>query len=506
MNIAIDTIFNSDCSISSWRKKHGGKISSREITAACIDRIGQWNQVLNCFITVTPELAIAAANRADKCIKAGAHNAVTGTPIAHKDIFCTKGVLTTCASKILANFVSPYDATVVELADKAGLVSLGKTNMDEFAIGSSNETSYFGAVRNPWDLSRVPGGSSGGSAAAVAAGLVFAATASDTGGSIRQPAAFCGVTGFKPSYGTVSRYGMIAYASSLDQAGIIARSVADAAVLTDSFAGPDRRDSTSSKQPWTKVGDKISGSIDGFKIGIPWAFIRDLDASCQQSFATTLAVLEAQGAKLVTVDLPHASYGVAAYYVIACAEASANLARYDGVRYGYRCEAPQDLDDLYTRSRTIGFGSEVKRRILTGIYTLSTGYYDAYYERAQQIRSLISQDFTTAFASVDAIATPTTPTPAFALGEHLDNPVSMYQQDVYTVLANMAGLPALSVPAEPVAGLPYGLQLQAERGTEARLLRIGHAIQCHSDWHRARPDLSALLEARKSSNKTAGEA
>lgn len=458
-----------------------GEYSARELAQDALARIEAANPGLNCFITITGEQALAAADTADARIAAGGAAPLTGIPIAHKDLFCTAGVPTTCASRMLAEFMASYDATVVARLADAGGVSLGKTNMDEFAMGASNETSWFGPVRNPWRHSRTPGGSSGGSAAAVAAGLVPLATGTDTGGSIRQPAAFCGVTGLKPTYGRVSRYGMVAFASSLDQGGAFARSVADVEWLLLAMEGHDPRDSTSAARPPT-----TRAPTTGMTLGMPREYWDGLDAGMARCLQAATRELEAAGAALKDVSLPHTAAAVPAYYVIASAEASANLARYDGVRFGHRAAEPKSLDDLYQRSRGEGFGAEVKRRILTGAYVLSVGYYDAYYLKAQRVRRLIRQDFLNAFAAVDAIVAPVTPSVAFELGAVRD-PVAMYRQDVFTTPANLAGLPAMSVPCGFQDGLPVGLQLIAPHFGEGRLLALGTALQNRTDWHLRRP-------------------
>jgi len=437
---------------------------------------------------VTASAALAQAAEADARQAAGKAGALTGVPIAHKDIFCTQGEKTTCGSRMLANFVSPYDATVVERLRQAGLVMLGKTNMDEFAMGSSNETSYFGPVRNPWDTGRVPGGSSGGSAAAVAARLAPAATATDTGGSIRQPAALCGVTGFKPTYGRVSRYGMIAFASSLDQGGLITQSAEDAALLLGAMAGFDERDSTSVELPVPDYAASLAQPLKGLKIGVLKEFFdKGLDAEIEQLIRSALDVLRSQGAAVKDVSLPNLPLSVPTYYVVAPAECSSNLARFDGVRYGYRCESPRDLLDLYSRSRGEGFGAEVKRRIMTGTYVLSAGYYDAFYLKAQRVRQLISADFARAFHEVDVVIGPTTPTPAFELGAKTSDPVTMYLNDIYTIGANLAGLPAISVPCGLVQKLPVGLQIVGPHFGEERVLNVAHRYQLETDWHRQAP-------------------
>ncbi|MEK7258634.1 MAG: Asp-tRNA(Asn)/Glu-tRNA(Gln) amidotransferase subunit GatA, partial [Pseudomonadota bacterium] len=421
-----------------------GEFSSTELTRDYLSRIKQFNGVYNAYITVTEELALAQAAAADQRRARGEHGPLTGIPIAHKDIFCMQDVRTTCASKMLANFISPYNATVVERLNAAGTVTLGKTNMDEFAMGSSNETSFFGAVRNPWDPERVPGGSSGGSAAAVAADLCAIATGTDTGGSIRQPAAFCGVTGFKPSYGRISRWGMIAFASSLDQAGPISKSAEDAALMMNAIAGPDIKDSTCIEMTAPDYMATLNDSLQGLRIGVPRQHLAEgLGAEVESALQAALKVFESLGATIKEVDLPNSHLSVSAYYVIAPAEASANLSRFDGVRYGYRCADPVNLDDMYKRSRSEGFGSEVKRRIMIGTYALSAGFYDAYYIKAQQIRRLIKQDFDNAFKDVDVILGPTTPHTAFKLGEKNSDPVTMYLEDIYTIAVTLAGLPGM---------------------------------------------------------------
>ncbi len=465
------------------------KFSSVELTQTLLKRIEQLDQKLNSFITVTPELALAQAKAADARIQVGVANKLTGIPIAQKDIFCTKDVLTTCGSKMLANFIAPYDATVVSNMQQAGMVMLGKTNMDEFAMGSSNETSHFGPVHNPWNTNMVPGGSSGGSAAAVAARLVPAATATDTGGSIRQPAALCGISGIKPSYGRVSRWGMIAFASSLDQGGPIARTAEDLALLLNVMAGHDNKDSTSINEPVPDYTQTLNDSLQGLKIGLPKEYLSaDLDKNIANALQAAIKELEKLGAKLVEISLPHTNLSVPAYYVIAPAECSSNLARFDGVRYGYRCENPKDLEDLYKRSRGEGFGSEVKRRIMIGTYALSAGYYDAYYLKAQKIRQLISQDFTNAFKQVDVIIGPTSPTVAFALGSKVNDPISMYLSDIYTLATNLAGLPGISIPGGFVNQLPVGIQLTGNYFAEAKLLNVAHQYQRVTDWHLQLPE------------------
>ena len=460
------------------------RVSSVELTRLFLARSEQYQGELNAFITLSTEAALAEAARADERLRAGHAGPLTGIPIAHKDIFCTRGERTSCGSRMLSDFISPYDATVVERLRAAGAVLIGKTNMDEFAMGSSNETSFYGPVHNPWDLARVPGGSSGGSAAAVAARLVPAATGTDTGGSIRQPAALCGVTGFKPTYGRVSRYGMIAFASSLDQAGVLAINAEDAALMLAAMAGFDERDSTSVELPVPQLSATLEQPLRGVKIGLLKEFFETgLDAGIEQCIQAAISALQAQGAVLREVSLPNLPLSVPTYYVVAPAECSSNLARFDGVRYGHRCEQPRDLLDLYERSRAEGFGAEVKRRIMVGTYVLSAGYYDAYYLRAQRVRALISADFERAFHEVDVLLGPTTPTPAFELGAKTNDPVTMYLNDIYTIGANLAGLPAMSIPCGLVQGLPAGLQLIGPHFSEARLLNIAHRYQRETDWH-----------------------
>ncbi|TLZ21434.1 MAG: Asp-tRNA(Asn)/Glu-tRNA(Gln) amidotransferase subunit GatA [Gammaproteobacteria bacterium] len=460
------------------------KFSSVELVRALLARIDASQATLNAFISVTREQALSDAAAADRALAAGSAGALTGVPIAHKDIFCTQGVRTTCGSRMLDNFVSPYDATVVARLKAAGAVMLGKTNMDEFAMGSSSETSFYGPVRNPWNPQLVPGGSSGGSAAAVAARLVPGATATDTGGSIRQPAALCGITGIKPTYGRVSRYGMIAFASSLDQGGVLTVSAADAALLLREMAGFDANDSTSVDTPVPDYVAALEQPLAGLKVGLLREFFdQGLDAHNEQRVREALKVYEQLGARLTEVSLPNLPLSVPAYYVVAPAECSSNLARFDGVRFGYRCEKPRDLRDLYSRSRGEGFGAEVKRRIMTGTYVLSAGYYDAYYLKAQRVRQLINADFTRAFASVDVLMGPTTPTPAFAIGAKTSDPITMYLNDIYTIGANLAGLPAVSIPCGFVQGLPVGLQIVGPHFSEARVLSAAHAFQRVTDWH-----------------------
>ena len=467
------------------------RVSSVELVQEQITRAQAINADNNAFISFNADGALEQAKQADQARADGSNQPLLGAPIAHKDLFCTQGQVTTCGSKILQNFVAPYNATVVENLTQAGAISIGKTNMDEFAMGSSNENSAFGAVKNPWDLDRVPGGSSGGSAAAVAAGMVAAATATDTGGSIRQPAAFTGTSGIKPTYGRCSRYGMIAYASSLDQAGPIAQTAEDLAIMLGAMASHDPRDSTSATEGTEDFTRDLGSSVEGLRIGLPRQFFTEqLDDAVALTTHQALAELEKRGAVLVDIDLANIDLSLPAYYVIAPAEASANLSRFDGVRFGYRCENPKDLNDLYERSRSEGFGEEVKRRILVGTYALSASFFDAYYVKAQQIRRLIKNDFVAAFEQVDLIAGPTTPTPAFKLGEKTDDPSDMYLQDVYTISANLAGIPGLSIPAGQVAGMPVGLQLLGNYFDEARMLGVAHQFQQITDWHSRRPEVS----------------
>jgi aspartyl-tRNA(Asn)/glutamyl-tRNA(Gln) amidotransferase subunit A len=464
------------------------RFSSVELTKHFLARVERLNPDLNAFITVTSQLAFSAAEGADRRLASGEGKTLTGLPIAHKDIFCTDGVLTTCGSRMLSNFVAPYDATVVERLSRAGVVMLGKANMDEFAMGSSNETSWYGPVKNPWHLQKVPGGSSGGSAAAVAARLVPAATGTDTGGSIRQPAALTGLTGLKPTYGRVSRYGMIAFASSLDQAGTLTLSAEDAALLLGAMAGFDPRDSTSVDAPVPDYMSTLERPLAGLKIGLLKEFFeKGLEEQSAQLVRDALRQYEKLGATLVEVSLPNLPLSVPTYYVVAPAECSSNLSRFDGVRFGHRCEDPKDLLDLYTRSRGEGFGAEVKRRIMTGTYVLSAGYYDAYYLRAQKVRRLIADDFARAFKEVDVLMGPTSPTPAFDLGAKVDDPITMYLNDIYTIGANLAGLPAMSIPCGFAGQLPIGLQIIGSHFAEARLLNVAHAYQRETDWHRRMP-------------------
>ena len=465
------------------------KFSSEELTRTLLARIAQLDPQLNSFISVTEDLAITQAQAADARRAAGETGALLGAPLAHKDLFCTKGIRTSCASKMLDNFKAPYDATVVAKLAAAGTVTLGKTNMDEFAMGSANESSHYGAVKNPWNLAHVPGGSSGGSAAAVAARLLTAATGTDTGGSIRQPAALTNLTGLKPTYGRVSRWGMIAYASSLDQAGPMARTAEDCALLLQGMAGFDINDSTSIDEPVPDYSAGLNASLQGLRIGVPKEyFSAGLDPRIADLVMASVETLKKLGAVVKEVSLPNLQHAIPAYYVIAPAEASSNLSRFDGVRFGYRCEDPKDLTDLYKRSRGEGFGPEVQRRIMVGAYALSAGYYDAYYLQAQKIRRLIKNDFMNAFAEVDVILGPTTPNPAWKIGAKNADPIAEYLEDFYTITANLAGLPGLSMPAGFADGLPVGVQLLAPYFQEGRLLNVAHQYQLVTDWHTRSPE------------------
>ena len=465
-----------------------GDFSSRELTQHFLTRIQQFDGQLNSFITVCANNALVQADAADMARANGSAHALAGIPLAQKDIFCTKGVKTSCGSKMLDNFISPYNAHVISQCESAGLVMLGKTNMDEFAMGSSNESSFYGAVKNPWDLTKVPGGSSGGSAAAVAARLAPAATGTDTGGSIRQPAALCNLTGLKPTYGRVSRWGMIAYASSLDQAGPMTQTAEDAALLLNVMAGHDEKDSTSINKDVPDYTATLNNDIKGLRIGIPKQYFGEgLDADVAAVIQQSLQELEKLGAILVDIDLPNTGLSVPAYYVIAPAEASSNLSRFDGARFGYRCDNPKDLTDLYKRSRGEGFGSEVKRRIMIGTYALSAGYYDAYYLQAQKVRRLVQQDFVKAFEQCDVIAGPTSPSVAFGFGEKNTNPIAMYLSDIYTIATNLAGLTAMSLPAGFSQNLPVGLQLVGNYWQEAQLLNVAHRYQQVTAWHSQLP-------------------
>ena len=464
------------------------QFSVRELTTHLLSRIEQIDPQLNSFISASKESALQQADAADELRSSGINAPLLGLPIAHKDLFCTEGVRTSCASKTLDNFVAPYTATVVDKLNKAGCISLGKLNMDEFAMGSSGETSFYGPSKNPWDTQRIPGGSSSGSAVAVAARLVPASTGSDSGGSIRQPAAFTGLTGIKPTYGRLSRWGMIAYASSLDQAGFLAHNAEDCALLLQTTAGFDERDSTSAQEPVADYAAALVQPLKGMRIGLPKEyFSSDLDSRIGDVVNNSIEQLKQLGATFVDISLPSLPHAVPAYYVIASAEASTNLARFDGVRFGHRCEEPKNLEDLYLRSRDEAFGEEVKRRIIMGTYSLSTGYYDAYYLKAQKIRRLIKNDFVSAFKDVDLILGPTTPNLPWLLGSKINDPVAAYLEDIYTVPANLAGIPGLSMPAGMVDGLPVGVQLLAPYFQEARMLQVAHQFQQHTDWHARTP-------------------
>jgi aspartyl-tRNA(Asn)/glutamyl-tRNA(Gln) amidotransferase subunit A len=463
------------------------QVSSVELTRHFLSRIERLNPALNAFITLTADRALQDAAAADARLGSGEKGPMLGIPLIHKDIFCTDGVRTSCGSRMLDNFVAPYDATVVARLREAGAVMLGKSNMDEFAMGSSNETSYYGPVKNPWDISKVPGGSSGGSAAATAARLAPIATGTDTGGSIRQPAALTGVTGLKPTYGRVSRFGMIAFASSLDQAGVFARSAGDAAAVLQVMAGFDPRDSTSVDVPVPDYSKDLGAPLKGLKIGLLREFFDGLEPRNAALIEAALNIYTGLGAETREVSLPHLPLSVPTYYVVAPAECSSNLSRFDGVRFGYRCADPKDLLDLYKRSRGEGFGAEVKRRIMTGTYVLSAGYFDAYYLKAQKARRMITDDFRAAFEKVDLVIGPTTPTPAFDIGAKMNDPVLMYLNDIYTIGANLAGLPGVSIPCGFVDALPMGLQLIGPHFAEAKLLNAAHQYQQATDWHKHAP-------------------
>ena len=467
------------------------KISSVELTREFLKRVDELNPVLNAFVTVDPEASLDQARIADAMISSGRAGPLTGIPVAQKDIFCAKNWVTTCGSKMLSNFVSPYDAHVIERFNAAGAVNLGKTNMDEFAMGSSNETSFFGPVKNPWDIKAVPGGSSGGSAAAVAARMAPAATGTDTGGSIRQPAALCGISGIKPTYGLVSRYGMIAFASSLDQGGPMAKSAEDLAILLNAMAGFDKRDSTSlERQPEDYTRD-LEQPLAGLRIGIPKEyFAQGLSPDVEKAVQAAISEYEKLGATIVEVSLPNTRLSIPVYYVLAPAEASSNLSRYDGVRYGHRSANYRDLAEMYENSRAEGFGSEVKRRIMVGTYVLSHGYYDAYYMQAQKLRRLIARDFAESFEKCDVIMGPTSPSTAFDLGEKGDDPVQMYLSDIYTIAVNLAGLPGMSIPAGfGDNGRPVGLQIIGNYFSEAKMLNVAHQYQKATDWHVRMPNI-----------------
>jgi aspartyl-tRNA(Asn)/glutamyl-tRNA(Gln) amidotransferase subunit A len=470
------------------------KVSSVELTQACLDRIGKLDQRLNAFISTDEEKSLSAARRADARRAKGEAGPLTGIPIAHKDILCTRDFRTTCGSRMLANYTSPYDAHVVSELERAGTVVLGKCNMDEFAMGSSSESSHFGPVRNPWASERVPGGSSGGSAAAVAARMAPAATGTDTGGSIRQPAALTGICGLKPTYGVVSRYGLVAFASSLDQAGPLARSAADLALLMNAMAGFDPRDSTSIERAREDYTRSLKGQkIAGLRIGVPKEYFgQGVEPGVRKAVEEAIRWFTSEGAKSVEIDLPNVELGVPVYYVIAPAEASANLSRFDGVRYGHRASEYTDLVDMYSRTRAEGFGAEVKRRILVGTYVLSHGYYDAYYLQAQKVRRLIVRDFQSAFERCELILGPVAPGTAFAIGAQVDDPVKMYLGDIFTVPGSLAGLPGLSIPCGfDASGLPVGLQLMGSYFSEAMLLGVAHRYQQATDWHLRVPPIAA---------------
>ncbi|MCU7834084.1 MAG: Asp-tRNA(Asn)/Glu-tRNA(Gln) amidotransferase subunit GatA [gamma proteobacterium symbiont of Taylorina sp.] len=467
-----------------------GDFSSVELTRHYLNRINSLDEQLNSFITIVPDLALQQAKQADEQRAAGQATIINGIPLAQKDIFCTKDIKTSCGSKMLDPFISPYNATTIEKFNHSGAVMLGKTNMDEFAMGSSNETSWYGPVKNPWSLDTVPGGSSGGSAASVAARLTPAATGTDTGGSIRQPASFCGITGLKPTYGRVSRYGMIAFASSLDQAGPMTRTAEDAAIMLNVMAGFDSRDSTSVDEAVPDYTADLNAAMEGLKIGLPKEYFAEgLDDSVAKVIEAAVKEYEKMGAVVSEISLPNSHLSVPTYYIIAPSECSSNLSRMDGVRFGHRCEEPKNLNDLYIRSRGEGFGAEVKRRILIGTYALSEGFYDAYYVKAQKTRRLISDDFNQAFKEVDVIMGPAAPSTAFNLGEFSDDPITMYLSDIYTIAVNLAGLPGMSIPAGFVNNMPVGLQLIGKHFSEAKLLNIAHQFQQQTDWHKKVPAL-----------------
>jgi len=469
------------------------EITAREITEAIFSRIGKVEGTIRAYLCLTEDLAFSQAEKADRRIRKGGDDIpfLTGIPIAIKDNICTEGVRTTCASHILDNFIPPYHATVIERLEEEGYVHTGMTNMDEFAMGSSTENSSFQITRNPWDIDRVPGGSSGGSAAAVAADEAIAALGSDTGGSIRQPAALCGVVGLKPTYGRVSRYGLVAFASSLDQIGPITKDVTDCAILLRAISGHDRRDSTSVDLPVPDYTKVLGRDIEGLRIGIPVEyFISGMDPDVENCVRGAIRVLEGLGAVVSEISLPHTEYAIATYYIIATAEASSNLARYDGVKYGYRAKGAVDLMDMYRRSRDEGFGQEVKRRIMLGTYVLSAGYYDAYYRKAQQVRTLIKRDFDEAFEKVDVLLTPTSPTPAFRIGEKTRDPLQMYLSDIFTISVNLAGIPGISIPCGFTGdGLPVGLQILGRHFDEERILQVAYAYEQATEWHKKRPEI-----------------
>lgn len=466
-------------------------ISSVELTRLFLARIAKLDPQLNSYITVSEQRALEQAAAADTLLQNGNGTSLTGIPIAHKDLFCTEGTLTTCGSKMLNNFIPPYESTVTSRIQQAGAVMLGKTNMDEFAMGSSNENSFYGAVKNPWNLDMVPGGSSGGSAAAIAAGLAVAATGTDTGGSIRQPASFCGITGLKPTYGRVSRFGMIAYASSLDQGGPMAKSAEDCAHLMQAMAGFDEKDSTSADTPSEDYLANLNTPLTGLKIGLPKEYFGEgLDSQVADIIMAAVKEFEKLGATVKEISLPNLQLSIPSYYVIAPSEASSNLSRFDGVRFGHRCDDPKDLLDMYMRSRAEGFGTEVQKRIMVGTYALSEGYYDAYYLKAQKIRRLIKEDFVKALDEVDVIMGPVAPTTAFGLGSKTSDPVAMYLEDIYTLSVNLAGIPAMSVPAGFANGMPVGLQVMGNYFAEAKLLNVAHQYQQHTDWHLQTPTMA----------------
>ncbi|WP_417536971.1 Asp-tRNA(Asn)/Glu-tRNA(Gln) amidotransferase subunit GatA [Marinomonas sp.] len=479
-------------SISTLAQKLRNKdISSVELTRHFLARIAKLDPQLNSYITVSEQRALEQAAAADTLLQNGKGSSLTGIPIAHKDLFCTQGTLTTCGSKMLNNFTPPYESTVTSRFQQAGAVMLGKTNMDEFAMGSSNENSFYGAVKNPWNLDMVPGGSSGGSAAAVAAGLAVAATGTDTGGSIRQPASFCGITGLKPTYGRVSRFGMIAYASSLDQGGPMAKSAEDCAHLMQAMAGFDDKDSTSAEQAVDDYVANLNAPLTGLKIGLPKEYFGEgLDSAVADVIMTAVKEFVKLGATVKEISLPNLQLSIPSYYVIAPSEASSNLSRFDGVRFGHRCDDPKDLLDMYMRSRAEGFGTEVQKRIMVGTYALSEGYYDAYYLKAQKIRRLIKEDFVKALEEVDVIMGPVAPTTAFGLGSKTSDPVAMYLEDIYTLSVNLAGIPAMSVPAGFANGMPVGLQVMGNYFAEAKLLNVAHQYQQHTDWHLQTPTMA----------------
>jgi aspartyl-tRNA(Asn)/glutamyl-tRNA(Gln) amidotransferase subunit A len=465
-----------------------GEFSSQELTQSYLNKIKSDDSALNAFITVTEDFALKQAKAADERRSAGKADALTGLPIAIKDIFCTTGIKTSCGSKMLDNFIAPYESTATQKLNDAGMVMLGKTNLDEFAMGSSTETSYYGPTKNPWNLNTVPGGSSGGSAVAVAAGMAPAALGTDTGGSIRQPAAFCGITGLKPTYGRVSRWGMVAYGSSLDQGGPMTQTAEDAALIMNAIAGFDKRDSTSMDKPVEDYTADLTEPLKGLKIGLPKEYFGEgLDDGIRTLVMDAVKQFEAMGASVKEISLPRTELSIPAYYIIAPAEASTNLSRFDGVRYGYRCEDPKDLEDMYMRTRAEGFGTEVKRRIMVGAYALSAGYYDAYYRKAQQLRRMIKQDFQAALEDVNVIMGPTTPSPAWEIGSKAKSPVDMYLEDIYTLSVNLAGLPGLSIPCGLKDGMPVGLQVIGNYFSESKLLNIGHQFQTATDWHTKKP-------------------